>query len=135
MKAYSLPNIRPTSRRFQQGTIPETVFEAQNGATSFVRFGNTPIKSRLSLSYQNTTENNANRLAEFYNKCIINNRAVRISSTNNAVNDMKDPDGLRMIVRGGEDGLSWLFENPPIIEAQLGGRYNVSIELIGTLIA
>ena len=135
MQREELPSRNPTTRVFTPGVIPQTTFEAQNGATSFVRFGSTPVNSKLTLTYQNTTEDTAYKFAKFYNKCIIENHAVKISWTNKAVEDMQDADGLRQIVRGGEDGLQWLFEKPIEIEANLGGRYNVTINLIGTLIA
>ena len=55
--------LTPTSRRFTPGIIPQTQFEAQNGATSFVRFGNVPIKSKLQLVYQNIGERDAYEFA------------------------------------------------------------------------
>ena len=135
MQREELPNRNPTTRVFTPGVIPQTRFEAQNGATSFVRFGTTPVNTRLQLTYQNTTEDTAYKFAKFYNKCIVENLAVKIPWNSKTVEDMKDADGLRLIVRGGEDGLQWLFEKPITIEANLGGRYNVTIDLIGTLIA
>ena len=135
MQTYALPSINVTSRTFTPGVIPETVFEAQNGATSYVRFGNTPIKTKLSLVYQNISEDDAFKLTNFYNRCIIDDRGVRIGETNNVIADIKDPNGMESLVRGVDSGLDWRFVNPPTVEAQIGGRYNVSIELIGILTA
>ena len=39
------------------------------------------------------------------------------------------------LARGEDDGLMWLFERPPAIEAVLSGRYNVTIDLVGTFLA
>ena len=135
MEELELPSFKPTTRVFTPGEIPQTVFESQNGATSFVRFGRNPIKSKLQMSYQNCTEDVAWRFTDFYDKCIREPYTVKISWENEAVNDMSSADALRFYVRKGGGGVEWLFEKPPTIQANLGGRYNVTIDLIGTLIA
>jgi len=135
MENLELPSIKPTTRVFTPGEIPQTVFESQNGSTSFVKFGRKPIKSKLRMTYQNCTEDVAWRLTDFYHTCITKDKTVKISWTNKAVDDMSSADALRWYVRKGGGGVEWLFEKPPTIQANLGGRYNVSIDLIGTLIA
>ena len=135
MKTEELPSVTPTSRTFTPGVIPQTVFEAQNGATSFVRFGNVPIKSRLQLVYLNIDEETAYKFAAKYNFCITTNQGIRISEKNKAVSDVKDPMLMGELARGEDDGLMWLFEQPPAIEAVLSGRYNVTIDLVGTFLA
>ena len=127
--------VTPTSRTFTQGVIPETRFEAQNGATSFVRFGNTLINSKLQLSYQNINEAEAFDFADLYYRCQVMDQGVRIDPDNKAVSDIKDPMLMGELVRGVNDGLTWKFEQPPAIQAVLAGRYNVTIDLVGTLIA
>lgn len=135
MKTEELPSVTPTSRTFTPGIIPQTVFEAQNGATSFVRFGNVPIKSKLQLVYRNIDEETAYKFAAKYNFCIVTNQGIRISENNKAVSDVKDPMLMGELARGEDDGLMWLFERPPAIEAVLSGRYNVTIDLVGTFLA
>ena len=136
MKTEELPGkLTPTSRTFTPGVIPQTEFEAQNGATSFVRFGNVPIKSKLQLVYQNIDEDEAYAFAKTYNTCIITNQGIRISQNNGAVRDVKDPMLMGELARGEDDGLMWLFERPPAIQAVLAGRYNVTIDLVGVFLA
>ena len=125
----------PTARNFTPGVIPQTQFEAQNGATSYVRFGNVPIKSKLQLVYQNIGEAEAYEFLEIYNFCIIEDQGIRISEDNMAVKDIKDPMLMGMLVRGVNDGLVWLFEQPPAVQASLSGRYNVTIDLVGVFLA
>ena len=127
--------LTPTSRTFTPGIIPETRFEAQNGSTSFVRFGNTLINSKLRLSYQNINEAEAFEFADFYNRCQVTDQGVRIDPGSNAVSDIKDPMLMGALVRGVDGGLTWKFEGPPAIQAVLADRYNVTIDLVGTLIA
>ena len=136
MQTYPLPSrLTPTSRTFTPGIIPQTQFEAQNGATSFVRFGNVPIKSKLQLVYQNIGERDAYEFITRYNLCIVNNRGIRIEESSNAVSDIKDQTLHGEITRGEDDGLMWLFEKPPVLQALLAGRYNVTIDLIGVFLA
>ena len=135
MKTEELPSVAPTSRTFTPGTIPQTEFEAQNGATSFVRFGNVPIKSKLQLVYQNIDEETAYKFAAKYNFCITTNQGIRISDKNKAVADCKDPMLMGELARGEDDGLMWLFDRPPAIQAVLSGRYNVTIDLVGVFLA
>jgi len=136
MKTYALPwKLTPTSRTFTPGEIPQTEFEAQNGATSFVRFGNTPIKSKLRLVYQNIGEADAYEFVDTYNRCIIDDHGIRIGEDSGVVKDIKDPMLMGALVRGIDDGLIWLFDNPPAIQAVLAGRYNVTIDLVGVFLA
>lgn len=135
MKTEELPSVAPTSRTFTPGIIPQTEFEAQNGATSFVRFGNVPIKSKLQLVYQNIDEKTAYKFAAKYNFCITTNQGIRISENNKAVADCKDPMLMGELARGEDDGLMWLFDRPPAIQAVLSGRYNVTIDLVGVFLA
>ena len=102
MKTEELPSVTPTSRTFTPGIIPQTVFEAQNGATSFVRFGNVPIKSKLRLTYRNIDEETAYKFAAKYNFCITTNQGIRISEKNKAVSDVKDPMLMGELARGEE---------------------------------
>ena len=107
--------VSPTARVYTPGVIPETTFEAQNGATSFVRFGNTPIKSKLQLVYQNISESEAFQFAETYNRCIITDQGIRIDPGSDAIKDV-NPMLMGELVRGANDGLTWKFEQPPAIE-------------------
>ena len=135
MKTLRLPNIKPTSRTYTPGVIAETVFEAQNGATSFVRFGHFPIKTKLSLSYQNIDEAQAFRFIEVYNRCIVEDKGIHINENDGAVKDIDDDMDMGDEVRGVDNGLIYRFEKPPAVQAVLSGRYNLNIDLVGTLIA
>ena len=84
---------------------------------------------------KNIDEETAYKFAAKYNKCIVTNQGIRISEKNKAVSDVKDPMLMGELARGEDDGLMWLFEQPPAIEAVLSGRYNVTIDLVGTFLA
>ena len=51
MTARDFPEITPSSRTYKPGTLPKTVFTGQNGATTFIQFGNTFVNAELSLSF------------------------------------------------------------------------------------
>ena len=50
------PDIRPTTRRFESGEYPMSMFKAQNGASVAVRFGNRQSNCRLRLTFKNITD-------------------------------------------------------------------------------
>ena len=132
MALLNLPDHTPTSRVYTPGTIPETKFEGQNGATTYIRFGNVPVKSTLKLVYQNISESVAHEFTDFYIECIVTDAKIRIP--NKTTKDVKDQE-FRLLMAGREDGLIWRFEKPPNIQTTLANRYNVNIDLIGVLLA
>jgi len=56
MDSESFPAIKPSSRSFDIGSYPEAVFEAQNGAKSYIRYGNKRVNANLTLSFSNITD-------------------------------------------------------------------------------
>ena len=66
MPEVDFPALVPSSRSCQPGVFPETKFEAQNGAVVRVRYGNQRTNSRLTLTFSNITDANANSVLENY---------------------------------------------------------------------
>ena len=68
------PNIAPSSRSFTPGEYPQTVFEAQNGAKSIIRYGNKAVNSTLTLGFTNVSDGDAVLILGNYNN-VNRNRA------------------------------------------------------------
>lgn len=132
--ALNIPDYTPTSRVYTPGIIPETTFQGQNGATTYIRFGNIPIDVKLQMTYQNVDEAVAYEFIQFYNKCIMEDEDVRIFDRKNSTKDIKDND-FSSLVAGRKDSLKWRFAKPIVVQFALASRYNVNIDLIGVLIA
>ena len=67
MAAEDFPRIAPTSRSFDPGTYPQTLFEAQNGATTVVRYSNKRVNAKLSMTFANITDTEAQSIINNYN--------------------------------------------------------------------
>ena len=64
------PYITPSSRVYTAGVYPTKFFEAVNGSTTAIRYGNRRSKSRLSLSFQGVDERWANKILQCYADCM-----------------------------------------------------------------
>ena len=59
-------DIAPSSRSFKAGEYPETVFEAQNGAKSFIRYGKRYVNATMTLGFTNVSEADAVEILDNY---------------------------------------------------------------------
>ena len=57
-------DIKPTSRSFTPGNFPQTEFIAQNGAKSVIRYGNKQVDAKLTLNFNNITDEQAFKILE-----------------------------------------------------------------------
>jgi hypothetical protein len=60
------PYIKPTSREYSPGEFPQTVFQAQNGASVAIKFGNRRVNASLKLTFQNISDLEASRILRCY---------------------------------------------------------------------
>ena len=128
--AIPFPSIKPTSRSYSPGNYPQTVFEAQNGATSVVRFGSRRVNSELTLGFDNISDVEA--------KSILDNfEAV------NSVWDYVTFTGLDgsvgsgaisgYIKESGGSGLRWRYSDPPSVTSVKPGICSVQCSFTGVL--
>ncbi len=55
----AFPTLVPTSRSFESGDYPVKTFKAQNGKEHRILYGSNRTNMKLSLSYANITDANA----------------------------------------------------------------------------
>ena len=60
------PYIKPTSREYSPGEFPQSIFQAQNGASVAIKFGNHRVNSSLKLTFQNISDLEASRILRCY---------------------------------------------------------------------
>ena len=65
-KNKNFPDIKPASRSYIPGDYPQTVFTAQNGAVTTLRYGNQKINARLTLGFSNITDSEVLQILNFY---------------------------------------------------------------------
>ena len=65
-QAIPFPNIKPTAREYSPGEFPQSIFQAQNGASVAIKFGNLRVNSTLKLTFQNISDLEASRIIRNY---------------------------------------------------------------------
>ena len=63
---HAFPAITPSSRSYSPGTYPQTVFEAQNGAKSGIRYGNRRVNAQLNVSFSNIPDSEVVAILQNY---------------------------------------------------------------------
>ena len=56
MAVRRFPALTPTGRKYTPGQLPETRFQSQNGATTFVQFGGYFVNAKLELTFENVRD-------------------------------------------------------------------------------
>jgi hypothetical protein len=65
-QAIPFPFIKPTSREYSPGEFPQSIFQAQNGASVAIKFGNRRVNASLKLTFQNISDLEASRILRCY---------------------------------------------------------------------
>ena len=121
---YSFPAIKPSSRSYTPGKFPQSVFEAQNGTKTVIRFGNKAVNSQLSLSFDHITNAEAEQIMKNYED--VNSSWGYIVFTNgNAIAGVIDPD-LSTRMRELDSGLRYRYSEPPTVQSSVPGRSSVT---------
>ena len=143
MNAESFPSIRPSGRSFDIGSYPEAVFEAQNGAKSYIRYGNKRVNANLTLSFTNITDEDAALILKNYMTVNSVTDKYIIFSDSNALagiggsGDYSLHDWVRGSKWRGEvdvtDGMRWRYNGSPKVSSVQPGISNVTCSFVGCL--
>ena len=123
MAARAFPNIKPSSRSYNPGRYPQTVFEAQNGATTVVRFGNRRVDAELSLGFDNITDDNATAILKNYES--VNADWDHVTFTGNSGSVGASSSLQAYLQETGGSGLQWRYAEPPTVSSVIPGRSSV----------
>lgn len=125
------PLIRPTARSYSPGTYPQTRFQAQNGATTVVRFTNRRSNSELSLTFANIPDDQAAQIISTYEstnsgwiRLVFDNANGAVGASNNLAEYIREVNG---------SGLQWRFAEPPTVESVKAGISTVTCRFTGFL--
>lgn len=122
------PELRPTSRTFDPGTFPQTVFEAQNGATTVLRYGSKLVNSKLTLTFANIPDADAEEIIAHY--VDVNSDWDFVEFTNNRGLTGMNRD-LR--IRADPAGLRWRYMEPPQVTSVMPGISTVQCKFCAYL--
>tara|TARA_R100000700_G_scaffold15723_1_gene21798 strand:- start:97 stop:519 length:423 start_codon:yes stop_codon:yes gene_type:complete len=137
MTNISFPeNIAPSSRSFKAGEYPQSVFEAQNGAKSIIRYGNKQVNATLTLGFTNISDENVMSILNNYKNVNSEWNYITFSKTKGLQGT--DHNGLLNTVISGtsnymESSLRWRYSAPPSITSVQPGINNVTCSFVACL--
>ena len=123
-------NISPTSRSYRPGKLPETVFQAQNGAKSFVSYGQNFVDAELTLNFANINDGEVLEILQHY-ASITGNDSVLFSAAQGFQG--MDADLVNNGIEKGNDLLKWRYKDPPQVQSVYPGISSVQLQFIGVL--
>jgi hypothetical protein len=129
----TFPTLVPTSRTFESGDYPVKTFKAQNGAEHRILYGSNRTNMKLSLSYANITDVNAEQFLDHFDD-------VQGTFQTFELAPFADGDGARQGWGGegsslgaGAQGNKYRYEGPPQVVQVRPGISTVTVNLIGVL--
>lgn len=133
MTAVNFPSdIAPSSRSFVAGEYPQTVFEAQNGAKSIIRYGNKAVNARLSLGFNNVSDSVA--MSILVNYADVNSDWDYVTfGTTNGLQGIESSILRNKVSSGNSSGLKWRYDGPPQVVSVQPGINNVSCKFVACL--
>jgi len=138
MAGIPFPEICPTSRSYDPGEFPRTLFESQNGAVTAIYFGFRPYNSKLQMTFNNISDDDAYLIVNHYKQC---NRADGDGEWNyaemprNATHAMGGISNsqLQNVMAENSDNRRYRYAEPPVVTSVFPGRSSVSVKLVGIL--
>ena len=126
----AFPAIAPTKRDFNPGDYPIKTFKAQSGTEIRILAGSKRTGMKLSLSYQNITDANAELFLDHYHEMKGTYTTFGVGSQTGAKEGWEgNADAL------GADawGSAYRYASPPKVTQVKPGISNVRVELLGVL--
>ena len=129
MAVRRFPSLTPTGRKYIPGRLPETRFQSQNGATTFVQFGGYFVNAKLELTFQNIRDEDAQAILVHYGSVVGDDHVT--FDIGHGLDGMKD--GLRNAIENGKGTLRYRYDGPPEVVSVYPGVSSVSCSFIGYL--
>ena len=125
--------LEPTSRSFNPGDYPVKTFKSQSGAESRILYGSKRTNLKLSLTYENITDANAELFVEHYDE--VKGTFERFDIASARINDGAKTgwDGSFETIGAGSSGNVYRYEGPPELTQVRPGISTVTVNLIGVL--
>ena len=132
MAQVLFPAISPSSRSFTAGEYPQTVFEAQNGAKSIIRYGNKAVNAKLSLGFTNISDDKVNDIIDNY-IAVNSDWDYVIFTVDRGLQGIEATDLQNQVTSGASSGVKWRYDGPPKVTSVQPGINNVSCKFVACL--
>ncbi len=122
-------DIIPTSRTYKPGKLPETRFEARNGAVSFVQYGQNFVNAELTLNFANIYDGQAMRILQHYAEVLGDDYVVFGSDAGFQGMNAE----LIGSLESGREILRWRYNDAPQVTSVYPGVSTVQVQFVGYL--
>lgn len=126
----AFPSLVPTARTFESGDYPIKTFKAQNGKEHRILYGSNRTNMKLSLSYANITDANAELFLDHFDEVQGTFGTFDIGGAEEARGGWK---GDRDALGARKHGNKYRYESPPQLAQVAPGFSTVTVNLIGVL--
>ena len=127
-------DITPTSRNYSPGEFPQTVFEAQNGAKTVLRYGNKRVNASLSLSFKNINDDQAAQILANYENINSDWDYLDFNGTDVLKGIEPTTSTLKTYVKESSSGLRWRYAKAPQVSSgTYPGVSNVSCSFVACM--
>ena len=126
------PSLNPSSRSFSPGEYPQTVFEAQNGAKTIIRYGNRQVNAKLTLGFTNITDFEVLLILDHY-KDVNEKWDYSTFSIARGLTGIEHSFVLAHIKSPEAGALRWRYSSAPQYTSVFPGRSNVSCSFVACL--
>ena len=126
----AFPTLVPTSRSFESGDYPVKTFKAQNGKEHRILYGSNRTNMKLSLSYANITDANAELFLDHYDEVQGTFGTFAIGGLDASRGGWK---GNKDAIGAQTHGNNYRYESPPQMTQVRPGISTVTVNLIGVL--
>jgi len=128
-------DLVPSARSFESGDYPVKTYKAQNGAEHRILYGSNRTNMKLSLTYANILDADAEQFLDHYDTvqgtfqtfAVGNVVGTKINPTRGGWEGNKDALGAQA------QGNDYRYEGPPQVAQVASGRSTVTVNLIGVL--
>jgi len=126
------PALEPTARTFDPGSYPVKTYKAQNGSEIRILYGASRTEMKLSLTYANISDANAELFVTHYDD---RQGTFKTFSSSKLGNDIiAGWDGERSTIKNNPDKTAkYRYESAPVITQVAKGRSTVTVNLIGVV--
>ena len=128
-------DLVPSARTFESGDYPVKTYKAQNGAEHRILYGDKRTNMKLSLTYANILDVDAELFLDHYDAV---QGTFQTFALGNVGTDRRSPtrggwEGNKDALGAQTHGNNYRYEGPPQVAQVASGRSTVTVNLIGVL--
>jgi len=127
--SVAFPELVPTARTFEPGNFPVKTFKAQNGAEHRILYGSRRTNIKLSLTFANITDAQAESILDHYEAVQGTFGTLTVDMNSGKAGWQGNEDALGAAFHGN----SYRYEGPPQLVQVRSGISTVTVNFIGVL--